>query len=242
MDIIILNFILILLIIFIFYIGNCYIININKEYTCENYKIYKKILYSNIKNELKTGDLLFFDHNLTFIHERTFGHQQFAHVGMVVKINNELYSYEISPEYIEQNILDSNYGVKLIPLYECINNYAGNVFIVSLKNKLSLDKENIIISQINNKKYHYLSDYKIFLLYLLNSRYIYKNEMVCSEFIAKILDDVEITNNISKSKKKELTTNVINLSNSNIYHNPIHIILDDLIIKNLNSTDYKFSL
>lgn len=239
MSITILNCILLLLILFIFYISNRFIKHIKKPEGCNDYKIYKKILYSNIKNDIKTGDLLFFDHNLLSIYERTFGHRQFSHIGIVVKINGILYSYDINPKIVKYNIFNNMDNISLVPLYERISNYCGDVFLVSLKNKLDAAIENDFISKINKTQYKYLSKYKIIFSFLFNSRFIYKNEKICSEFIAEILDELKITNNIQKSKKEELTSNIINLSNINLYYNPIHIILDDLIIKNLDYNNYK---
>ena len=137
-------------------------------------------------------------------------------------------------------MFDNKYNVKLVPLYKRLSNYCGDVFIASLKQKLSKEKEQHLISTINNKQYKFLSPFKIFISFLLNSNYIYKNEKICTEFIAEILDDLQITNNIKNSKKKDLTKNIINLSNGDIYYNPIHIIIDDFIIKNLDFTEYKY--
>lgn len=64
--------------------------------------------------------------------------------------------------------------------------------------------------------------------------------MLCNEFIAYILDELQITNNLSKSNKRDLHKNIIELSNSNLYSNPVHIIIDNLIIKNLYNYNYKY--
>ena len=240
MNITIVNYILILLILFIFHICDVFWSRIKIKSNCDNYIIYKKILYSNVKNELKSGDLIFFDHNLTSIPIRTLSHRQFSHMGIVIKINGILYSYELNTDDLKYDMFDNKYNVKLVPLYKRLSNYCGDVFIASLKQTLSKEQEQFFISIINNKRYVFLPPFKIFIAFLLNSNYIYKNEKICTEFIAEILDELQITNNIKKSKKKDLANDIINLSNGNIYYNPIHIIIDDLIIKNLDFTEYKY--
>lgn len=240
MNITIINSILILLILFIFYIFNIFWKRINVKKDCNNYKLYKKILYSNAKKELKSGDLIFFDHNLTTIPVRTFGHKQFSHIGIVIKINGILYSYELHSTDLKYDIFDNKYNVKLVPLYKRISNYSGDMFIASLKQELSKEKDEYFISTVNTKQYNFLSFFKVCLSFLLNYSYIHKHEKICTEFIAEILDDLQITYNIKGSKKSELSTNIINLSKNGIYHNPIHIIIDDFIIKNLDFTDYKY--
>ena len=173
-------------------------INIKKDDVCNNYKIYKKILYSDIENNIKSGDLLLFDHNLTSIHERTFAHRQFSHIGIVIKNNGILYSYDMNPDNLQYDILNNEYGNKLVPLYERISNYYGDVFIASLKNKLNKQQEDYLISRIKKNKYAFLSNFKIVLSFLFDSRNNYKNEKICSEFIAELLDKLKITNNIKK--------------------------------------------
>lgn len=240
MNITIINYILILIIFSIFYVCNCFWVRIKTKNKCDNYKLYKKILYSNAQKELKSGDLLFFDHNLTSVPIRTFSHKQFSHIGIIIKINGILYSYELYPDNLKYDIFNNKYNIKLSPLSKRISNYCGDVFISSLKQSLSTEKEQYFISSINKKQYNFLSTFKVCLAFLSNSNYIYENEKICNEFIAEILDNLEITDNISSSKKPELTNNIINLSNGSIYHHPIHIIIDEFIIKNLDFTDYKY--
>lgn len=239
MSITVINIILIILILFIFYIFDCYMIHIKKPNDCNEYKIYKKILYSDIEKEIKSGDLILFDHNLASVHERTFGHLQFSHLGIVIKMNSLLYIYEINSNRVQSDILNNEYDVKLTPLYERISNYCGDFFISSLKTKLTKDHEDYLISSIKHKQYKYLPFFKIFISFLSNSQKIHKNDKICSEFIAEILDELKVTNNINKTKKADLMNEIVNLSNGEIYYNPIHIILDELVIKDLNSTNYK---
>ena len=240
MNIAVINYILILTILFIFYICKIFWERINIKKECSNFKIYKKILYSNAQKELKSGDLIFFDHNLSTITVRTFGHTQFSHIGIVIKINGILYSYELHNTDLKYDIFDNKHNVKLVPLSKRISNYCGDVFISPLKQELSKEKNQYFISMINTKQYKFLSFFKVCLSFLLNVSYIHKNEKICTEFVAEILDNLKITDDIKKSRKSELHTNIINLSKNGVYHNPIHIIMDEFIIKNLDFTDYEY--
>lgn len=238
MNIIIINYILFITILLIFYMFMCF--NISLDNNCKSYKIYKKILYSDIISEVKSGDLVFFDHTLTSIYERSFGHPQFSHIGIIVEINKEIYICDLNHDNIfinNKKIIKK--GINIVPFYDRIYNYNGYVYISSLNKTLNenqIKKLKIIID--NN--IDFLSTYKILYSYIRNTNYIHKNEMLCNEFIAYILDELQITNNLSKSTKKELSKNIIELSNSDLYSNPVHIIIDNLIIKNLYNYNYNY--
>lgn len=236
----IINYILFIIIILLFYIIISFI-PISDD-TCKAYKLYKKILYTDVLSQVKSGDLVFFDHNITSIYERRFGHSQFSHIGIVIEINNKPYICDLNPEdiFINNKQIISK-GLNIIPLYNRIYNYNGYVYIASLKNELDDIQKQKLISIINEKKrIDFLSTSKLVYSYITNSKYVYENEMLCNEFIAYILDELQITNNLLYSNKKDLSNNIIQLSNSNLYYKPVHIIIDNLIIKNLYNDNYKY--
>ena len=238
MNIILLNYILFITILLMFYMFTCF--NISLDDNCKSYKIYKKILYSDIISQVKSGDLVFFDNTLTSIYERTFGHPQFSHVGIIIEINKEIYICDLNPDNIfinNKKIIKK--GINIVPFYDRIYNYNGYVYISSLKHPLTDIQKQKLITIINKNNIDFLSTYKILYSYIFNINYIYKNEMLCNEYIAYILDELQITNNLSKSNKKDLHNNIIELSNSDLYYNPVHIIIDNLIIKNLYNYNYK---
>ena len=238
MNIIIINYILFIIIIFIIYIFKCF--NITLDDNCKSYKIYKKILYSNVISQVKSGDLVFFDNTLTSIYERTFGHPQFSHIGIIVEINNEIYISDCNPDDVFiNNKKIINKGLNLVPFYDRIYNYNGYVYISSLKHPLTIIQKQKL-NHILNKNIDFLSTFKIVTSYIFNVNYIYMNEMTCIEYIAYILDKLKITYNLSKSNKKDLSNNIIELSNSELYYNPVHVIIDNLIIKNLYNYNYKY--
>ena len=221
MNIIFLNYILFIIIILIFYIFKRSYISLDND--CNSYKIYKKILYSDIISQVKSGDLIFFDHTLASIYERSFGHPQFSHIGIIIEINKEIYICDI--KCYHKNKIKS---INLVPIYEKIYNFNGYVYIVSLKTSLNKNQLTKLKTIIDTNNINYSSKYKI----------IYN--IWCNEFIAYILDELQITNNLSKSTKTELSKNIINLSNSDLYYNPVHIIIDNLIIKKLYNNNYNY--
>ena len=135
---------------------------------------------------------------------------------------------------VKGNILDEQYNVSLSPIDVRFNNYYGDVFISSLKNKLTIEKENYLISLVNTNKFIYPKMDLGLLLFLFNYNNLYKNKRICSDFIAEILDKLDISNGIQKSKKKKVAKNIINLTDGEIYDSPIHIIMDKSIVKDLN--------
>lgn len=229
------NIICIIVLVFISYIASEYKYYSSHNDKCGDYKVYKKILYSQVESDIKTGDLIFFDHNLSSIHERTFGNRQFSHVGIIIIINNVPHVYEMCPYDVEFDKLHNSSSVKLAPLYNRILNYAGDSFLVSLTYAINKYKEYEILSNINNRKYSYLSDHKILLSFLINSTAPDRHSKICSEFVAEILDALEITVDMSYSKKKNITQRIIDLSNGKLYRNPVHIIMDELMVTDLNS-------
>ena len=147
MNIIIINYILFIIIILIIYIFKCF--NITLDDNCKSYKIYKKILYSNVISQVKSGDLVFFDNTLTSIYERTFGHPQFSHIGIIVEINNEIYISDCNPDDVFiNNKKIINKGLNLVPFYDRIYNYNGYVYISSLKHPLT-QNNHLIHLEIN---------------------------------------------------------------------------------------------
>lgn len=194
--------------------------------------IYQYILYNKIKNDLKSGDLLLFSNLNYSIIPRTIGHPTFSHIGIVVKYNNELYSLEmINNDFIYpgesplQNII-------LIPLYDRIRFYSGYVYISSLLTPLSKDKENILYSYYN-RNIQFLTKTDILFKFL----YIFKknsNKQMCSQYIANILEDLDILQNIKHYEFWNYHKKIINLCNNTIYRHPIQIIPNNLLVNNIS--------
>lgn len=209
---------------------------IPKNSSCKDLKIFKKILLSDVVNKIKEGDLILFSSNRYNIITRTFGNDIFSHVGIVVKINNKFYIYEM----IENDYLypKTTYVKNIIfsPFEERITNYTGNIYISSLINRLSKNQINDLhnFTKVNFK---FIKRWK--MLFKLHSTHITKNERFCSELIGELLHILNISDIIINSKKKNLQTNIINLCNDVIYYKPVHIIPNSLLIKDIrNKNNY----
>lgn len=184
--------------------------------SCKDYPIYNKILVSNIINECKSGDLLLFSHARYNVATRTLGNPYFSHIGIIIKKENKLYVLElVYYDYVYPKHSRKT-NIIVTPLIDRIKNYSGYVFYCKLLNNLSLDKENYLINVSNE-------DIKFSLL---NN---------CNYFIGKLLEDLNIANNITSWKFWTIHNNIINLCNNTIYNNPIQVISDDLLIDNINN-------
>lgn len=193
-----------------------YIIN-KKGYSakCKDFPIHKKILFSNLLKNVKTGDLLLFSNGRCNVITRTFGNPYYSHIGIIVNKNNKFYSLELVKNDMVYPKQDKYKNMILIPLEDRITNYSGQVFHCSLINKLSNENE----TKLNN--YH-LKNIKYSLNYS------------CGSFIAKLLENIQIANNLDSPYIWDIHNNIINLCNNTIYTNPINIIADKLVINNIN--------
>lgn len=62
----------------------------------------------------------------------------------------------------------------------------------------------------------------------------------CSYFIGKLLEDLNIANNITSWKFWTIHNHIINLCNNTIYNYPIQLISDDLLINNIRNNKFLF--
>jgi hypothetical protein len=232
----IITYILICILILLIYILCRYHKYEFKEYTCKDSNIYKKILYSNIKDHIKTGDLLLYSHNYADLDTRVFGDRKFSHIGIAVKIDNKLYSYDIEGhDLVINGKIYFKKGINLTPLSKRIKMYDGDTYIARLKQKLNEDQLNMFKQFILTTHYKYMSEYKIFLSYLFSSNKLLNNERFCNEFVAEILDNLNISNIPIKSAKEFISLEILKLTNNDIYLNPVHIIHDELLINNIKN-------
>lgn len=154
------------------------------------------------KSFLKTGDLILFRwHSIDAMESLV---TSFTHVGMVVKLNNNLYILETHMKGDTSHMGYETSGVNIYDLKNRINSYKGNIFLLPIKKKfMTFENEKEIILNITNYKkipFHdkYENHFKnICLLKKICKNCINKtnkNEMFCSEFISKILQDINLMN------------------------------------------------
>lgn len=190
------------------------IIDKGKTIKCQD-PIYKKILYSKLKSDIKSGDLILYSNIKCNLITRTVGNPYYSHMGIVIKKNNKLYSLELVKEdfvYPKQNKYKN---IILIPLEDRITNYLGNVYYCSLINKLSDINEQKLINY-NYKPIKYSLNYS------------------CGSFIAKVIEYLEIAKNVHSPFIWDIHNNIIKLANNIVYNNPIHVIADKLLINNIS--------
>ena len=89
----VLIFLIILLLSYVIIIYNLYKTDFTNH---KNYRIYKKILFSDLRPYLKSGDLLFFSFTNSDIKTRSWINSRFPHVGMVIKNNNKFFILEMN--------------------------------------------------------------------------------------------------------------------------------------------------
>lgn len=206
----------------------------------KNHRIYKKILFSNLKQFIKSGDLLFFSGVNSDVITRSWINHRFPHVAMIIKINNENFIIEIIDKYImKPKQTDFVSGLSITPLFDRIVNYAGNIYYSSLKTPLSKEKENILkdyIKEVDIYKYNKASS--ILYSLLTHSKKIDKYNTFCTEFIAEVLDKLDISSKPLNSSKLNLPNELFKLTNGDIYTNPIHILCDGLIVNKISEGSY----
>lgn len=210
------------------------------HYNCKYNKIYKKILFSDLYPYFKTGDLLLFSFNNVDIKSRGFVNNRFSHMAMIYENNGNLYTLEMNSIDLissDNNQLYKNFNI--MPLDERIQNYSGNIYYSSLLKELTEDEKNKLNNIINNaKNYKYSSISNLCLNFLLFSNKLDNKNRFCSEFIAEILHKLDISSIPYNSIKFRLSDNIVDLTDNIIYTNPILILVDKLMIKDLKDSHY----
>lgn len=160
-------------------VENCkYIINMS----------YLNVNIDNIYDLLRTGDLILF-RSKRWIRYFTY----YTHVGMIVNFNGKKYILDLNQKNFDIYAVKS--GVKLYDMYNRINKFNGDIFILEInKYVMTDDKINTFFRNMNNYfkiKFDsnvYLNIIKLKLGFKVKNR----NGMFCSEFIAYILQDLNI--------------------------------------------------
>lgn len=178
-------------------------------------KLYYKILYSNLKNKFDSGDLLLFSNYKYDFFSRSLGNPTISHIAIVVLINSIPYTLEL---VLKEKIYPDKPYVKnviLINLEDRLKNYDGNIYYSKLLKPLNNTQINKLLEMIN-----------------LKVQYNLKNQ--CGSFIAKIIDELKISNNTYTKLFWRIHNNIIQLTNTNIYSEPIQIIQNESIIDSID--------
>lgn len=178
--------ILVIILIFIYFyskpkINNYFIDHINQiNCNCDTFKSGDIILFKYYKNYIVNYETLF------------------THIGIVVRLDKLYILENHEPENLRW-LNKFQKDVNLYDLMERINNFNGNIYLLKLKNELSakqLDilKEKYLNYKIKIKYPENKLNYYIWWFFC-NNYYRNKNILICSEFIYKILIDINILKN-----------------------------------------------
>ena len=153
-----------------------------------------KIKYNDIKNDLNTGDILFFsgnDNTSNLI--KKFINSNLSHCGIIIKKKNTLYLLECDIEYYYDFLSKKmKNGVRLVNLDQRIKDYNGNIFayrkLINSQN-LNYKKLDFLLKKTNKINFDKNIIRWIFSYLKLKNIYnILKNDnfMLCSQYIAYI--------------------------------------------------------
>lgn len=158
------------------------------------YRIFPKIKLSDIRNTLKSGDIILYTalgHNI--FNSMSTG-STYSHVGIVIELNGSLYTLEI---YNHGDLYYKNkhlFGVQLVPLEERLQTYTGTICIMQLNKSLTNEHYNSLIN-FSKKYYNYDTNIINIWLRLLFHHSIFENK-ICMEHLAMAMSEAGITNQI----------------------------------------------
>jgi len=194
---------------------------------CENNYKFNFNHYENIKDKIKTGDLLLFNAYYPWAICRVYNNIKFQHYGIVVKENKKLYCLECNTDIIINNKKYKN--IIKIDLKERLKNYPGNVYISHLRKQLTKDQENIL--QNFNINYKRMSGLEHYLSFVHNIDFTKYNKFSCITLIYYLLKKIKIINdNIPTNQLCKYFTNLV-LQNQ-IYKYPYEILHNEFLTSN----------
>lgn len=226
-----------ILIILLLFITLCICYRKNIYYEKCNNTTFDIIPIANILNYLQSGDIILFRSNIINYKYFIFSHSFFTHVGIVIK-NNNLFSKNNNLYICEKNIPNTTiFGDSNInPLLDRIMSFNGSCYLMKLNKPLNFIREKLLKSfalktfvdpilypnALNSIKTYFKQIFK------LNINYKY---MHCFQYIAYILDYINITNNLYLYNNIEICNKVNNLFEKKLndgysYAKPIQIILN----------------
>lgn len=201
----------------------CTLRTTNYVMNTSNYtEIYKNMTFDRVKlseiyDELKTGDLLFFRSAISsFVVDKLIPTEIYKHVAMIVKLDDELYCTEstIRDFFAKDDITNELYilksGVNTMLLIPRLQYYSGLIFIHKLNKPISTSDEIKLIEYINESaSIAYPSSLSLYMNLVFNIKI--SNDLYCYEYIYMLLKHINI---ITENK-----TNVKDISNyiANIY-------------------------
>lgn len=241
------SFTIILLIIIIYLLILIYKIydntnNIINYDNCKQNILFHYKLYKNIKDNIKSGDIILFLPYDCYSIARLCNNITFQHYGIIIKFNNILYILECTTDLLLNN---KKHGPNIYctEFENRLLTYPGNILISHLKNKLSELQEDKLIKfakkcikyKDNIDKYTYLSNLHIYLNMYHNINFNKKKLFTCMGFIHYIyhnkLDIIKYTTN--PNNLCQFYYNIILFGN--IFEYPYEIIHNNLYINEIQN-------
>lgn len=226
----ILIIILLLLIVLLYYcINKCSDMII---YEKSKHVKFKYIDIDNLYNYINTGDLIFFSSNQYNIKSRILFNNKFSHIGFVININNNKYIIDmLNNDYVFTS--KSPYSnINIFDLKYRIEQYAGYCYYAKY-NKIFTEQQ--YAKLLNILKYRNNITYTTSLIKNLSKLIFnnkYKDNMVCIEYVAYLLTNLDIYN-CNNIHKKNLMDRIIKLCDGNLYNIPIRLLSKtNLIVSN----------
>jgi len=207
---------------------------------CEKNYCFDYLLFDNIKDKLKSGDILLFCAYDHYGVARLKKNIIFQHYAVVVKIKGELYCLECTTNIIiKKGCKYKTYGrgIYLTKLEDRLLTYSGNILYASIAPELSNENEkklqHFAKESVTNPNYKYLSDFNVYLNMYHGVDYDYKNQYTCISFVNYIfryvinyLEDYEY---VKPSELCKFYHKLI-LEDENIWSWPVELIHSDLYI------------
>lgn len=197
---------------------------------------FNRVLLSNIYNDLKTGDLILYRSSInSFITDTLIPTTVYKHIGMIIRINGELYITEsgqrdIYAKNLNGDILYLKDGVDIVSLKTRLEYYCGMTFLTQLSRPLEPEKENKLIEYIYDLyNISYPSLLELYLNFILNLKVT--KSLYCFQYIYMLLESIGL---ISKQKisNMELTDFITHIDeyelNEDYSYNTIHKIIYDV--------------
>ncbi len=178
-----------------------YIFSLYSAMTCPKFRYNDiKNRYTNIRDELDTGDLVFFSSDDYYSRcIRKLGNCIFSHVGFVIKLDGIIFILECDLDASYDFLLkkELNKGVHLIQLDEKIHDYEGIIFGYKKleKGNFSIDKLKKIMNE--TKYIDFNTDHlNLWGTVFKNDTYSNllkkNNKMFCSEYMAFLLKEFNV--------------------------------------------------
>lgn len=158
---------------------------------------FNRVLMSKVYDDLKTGDIILFRSSVnSFITDTLIPTTVYKHIGMIIKLNDELYITESGQRNVyaknsQGDILYLKDGVDILPLKTRLSYYCGMVFLTQLSRPLEPEKEQKLIEYIYELyNINYPSLLELYLNFILNLKIT--KSLYCFQYVYMLLESIGV--------------------------------------------------